>query len=160
MKPFFATSIADRQGHLANKLQKLLPLVLDRFQGIAALVTTETDEIVLRLLQDAAAVIDRAESDTDAIGLHRRRSVELALENSASGHILRIDPDHLLRWIEQDPEELDAVLEQIPGADCTVIGRGPDSFEGLPRRLRETEQIVNHIYALITGFTTGHFLNA
>ncbi len=151
MKPLFATSIADSQGDLINKLEKLLPLVLDRFEGIAVLATTNTDDRILKVLHDAQAFIDRAESDIDSIGLHRRQSVKLAMENSRNGHILYADADHILRWVEQDPRELDLVLARIKGSDCTVVGRGPKSFEALPKRLKETEKIVNHIFSLITG---------
>ena len=89
MKPFFATSIADSQGDLVNKLEELLPLLLDRFQGIAVLATTNTDDRILKILQDAKSFIDRAEPDIDSIGLHRRRSVELALENGKNGDTVR-----------------------------------------------------------------------
>lgn len=151
MKPYFATSIADNKGVLFDKLQALLPLVLDRFQGIGVLLTNTTDDRIVKLLQEADAFIDRAESNIDAIGMHRRRSVALVLENSTEGHILRTDADHLLRWIEQDAEELDLVLERMKDTDLTVIGRGPKSFAALPKRLKDTESIVNHIFALITG---------
>ena len=151
MKPLFATSIADSQGDLINKLEKLLPLVLYRFEGIAVLATTNTDDRILKILQDAQAFIDRAESDIDSIGLHRRQSVKLAMENSRNGHILYADVDHILRWVEHDPRELEQVLERIKGSDCTVIGRGPNSFGALPKRLKETETIVNHIFSLVTG---------
>ena len=150
MKPFFATSIADSQGDITAKLQSLLPQLLDRFQGISALVTSDTDSRILNMLQDANAFLDQAESNVDAIGLHRRKSIELVLENSEKGHIFRSDLDHLLRWVEQNPEELDLALEKIEASDFTVIGRGPNSFDALPKRLKETEKVINHIFFLIT----------
>lgn len=150
MKPFFATSIADSQGDITDKLRNLLPQLLDRFQGISALVTTDTDSRILKILQDANAFLDQAESSIDAIGLHRRRSIELVLENSKNGHIFRSDLDHLLRWIEENPRELDLTLEKIEESDFTVIGRSSNSFDALPQRLKETEKVINHIFFLIT----------
>lgn len=61
------------------------------------------------------------------------------------------DLDHLLRWVETDAGELDDVLDAIPDADCTVIGRGPAAWAALPQRLAQTEAIVNHTFMLITG---------
>jgi hypothetical protein len=61
------------------------------------------------------------------------------------------DFDHLLRWIERDSGELDDVLRRAGSVDCLVIGRGRKSWDALPRRLADTEAIVNEIYALITG---------
>jgi hypothetical protein len=150
-KPFFATIVADRQGHLFGKLRELLPAVLARFQGVTVLATTTTDERVLTLLESVRASIDTGEPDGNAIGRHRRQAIGLALENGVAEHILYADIDHLLRWIENDAIELDLVLQRMRDWDCTVIGRGSRSFAALPRRLLQTETIVNHIYALITG---------
>jgi hypothetical protein len=150
-KPFFATTVADREGHLFGKLRELLPAVLARFQGLAVLATTTTDERVLTLLESVGASIDTTEPDGNVIGRHRRQAIALALEKGVAEHILYADTDHLLRWIENDAVEFDLVLQRMRDWDCTVIGRGPRSFAALPRRLLQTEAIVNHIYALITG---------
>ena len=65
--------------------------------------------------------------------------------------IFYCDLDHLMRWIEADPAELRLTLAAAPEADLLVVGRGAPSFAAEPRRLRETEAAVNHIYALMTG---------
>lgn len=150
-KPMFSTSVDDSEGHLVGKLLELMPVLVSRFQGVAAVITDETDERVLNVFQEAGAAIDRARADLDSIGAHRRRALQLALETSEEGHVLRTDLDHLLRWVEQDPAELDAVLKRIEGSDCTVIGRGPVSTDSLPERLKATESIVNRVYGLVTG---------
>jgi hypothetical protein len=150
-KPIFATTVADRQGDLLDKLRELLPAVTSRFEGITVLATTTTHERVLALLESAGAVVHTSEPNGHIIGRHRRQAVGLALQRGDAEHLLYADADHLLRWIEQDAAELDRVLQQIQDWDCTVIGRGPRSFTALPRRLAQTETLVNHIYALITG---------
>ncbi|MBT4498142.1 MAG: hypothetical protein HOC74_10495 [Gemmatimonadetes bacterium] len=152
MKPIFSTSLDDAEGFLVSKLQDLMPLLTARFRGIAAVITDETDQRALDTFREAGALIDRVKADLDSIGSHRRRSIELALEVGGEGHVFRADLDHLLRWIEQDPAELDATLNLIQQADCTVIGRGPGSSAALPERLKATETIVNHVFGLITSY--------
>ena len=148
-----ATSIADREGELHDKLTQILPALLTRFGSFSAQVTQETDQKVVSLLGQYLAVMDQLPSNVDHIGMHRRRSVELALSSSGGeGTILYIDIDHLLRWFELDVVELDRVLGFLPDYDCSVIGRGPLSMATLPARLRETERWVNHTFMLAKGF--------
>jgi hypothetical protein len=149
--PILTTTISDQSGDLRTKLKQLLPSVLDRFDGLAAFVTTTTHAEVFSLLDDHGVCITTGEPDFDSIGRHRRESLRLALRQTAAEHLLVADLDHVLRWIEIDPIELDRVLQIICTHDCTVIGRGPRSFGSLPDRLAKTEVIVNHIYKLVTG---------
>jgi hypothetical protein len=69
------------------------------------------------------------------------------------GHILYLDLDHALRWLENDAEEMDAAVQRIQRSDCTVIGRGPRSMATLPRRLTMTEGVVNEIFRLVSGLS-------
>ncbi|MBV9418940.1 MAG: hypothetical protein JO348_04140, partial [Alphaproteobacteria bacterium] len=61
------------------------------------------------------------------------------------------DLDHLLRWVEADAGEVRAVLSRGLDADMLVIGRSARTFAAEPKRLQDTERVVNHIYALMTG---------
>lgn len=144
-------TIADRSGHLKSKLASLLPDVLSLFEGAAALVTKETHPEIVTILDGLDVEMARAASDFHHIGMHRRRSVELGLQMSTSDHFLYLDIDHLLRWFENERDELEAILSRLPRADLTVIGRGSEAFASLPARLSSTESIVNRIYGLVTG---------
>jgi len=75
----------------------------------------------------------------------------MALAHSNIPRIVYMDFDHLLRWIENNPSELDRILEATAEYDCAVIGRGPKSLAALPERLASTEAMVNHIFRLTTG---------
>lgn len=147
----YSTTVHDEQGHLTEKLRALMPQLQKRFQSIAVLITQTTDESIKNIFTENNAHIDYAEPNMDHAGRHRRRALELALNEPQMTHILRTDLDHLLRWIEQDATELDRILENIQHSDYTVIGRGPKAFSALPDRLREPEKIINHIFALTTG---------
>jgi hypothetical protein len=61
------------------------------------------------------------------------------------------DVDHVLRWVEARPDEVDAALAAAATTDMLVIGRTDAAMARSPRRLRETEKVVNHVYELMTG---------
>ncbi|MBL4682041.1 MAG: hypothetical protein JKY88_15130 [Pseudomonadales bacterium] len=144
-------TIADREGYLREKLSVLMPEVIKLFRGAAALVTSDTHQEIVETLTGLKVKMARAPSNFNHIGMHRRKSLEVGLEATASNCYLYIDIDHLLRWFENDRPELEAVLNQLPNSDLTVIGRGPKAFEALPARLLTTEAIINRIYCLVTG---------
>ncbi|MEQ7125294.1 hypothetical protein ABN034_12305 [Actinopolymorpha sp. B11F2] len=83
--------------------------------------------------------------------MHRREAVRLASTLDPSV-VLYSDLDNALRWIEADRIEVERHLEELP-ADFVVIGRTDRAMNACPRRLRDTEAIVNHIYQLATGRT-------
>lgn len=146
-----ATTLGDPEGVLASKILEFLPSVLGRFEVVAVLATTATYPGILSLLQEARIFLSTAEPDIDQIGRHRREALRMALAHSNIPRIVHMDFDHLLRWIENNPSELDRILEATAEYDCAVIGRGPKSLAALPERLASTEAMVNHIFRLTTG---------
>lgn len=99
------------------------------------------------MTDDLSARVEREVADGRA-GRHRRVALRLAATFTRS-RILYCDLDHVLRWIEADPIELQSCLSS--SADFVVVGRSADAMEACPARLRETERIINHIYRLATG---------
>ena len=89
-------------------------------------------------------------ADAVLLGKKRRDALALALSLETS-HVLYVDFDRLLHWLEIYPEELSQTLNTIPKSDVTIIGRTPRAFASHPRTMRETEEMVNHIFALTTG---------
>jgi hypothetical protein len=147
-----AVTVHDPGGDFLPGLRRLAgPLRTTFAAGIGALVTAETADRVAGFLADElGADVDRAASDVGSIGRHRRRSVELAL-GARPDVVLYSDVDHVLRWIEARPDEVDAALATGARTDVLVIGRTEAAMERSPRRLRDTERVVNHIYELMTG---------
>jgi len=145
------TAICDPPGTLLNKAARLLPELRRRFPDIAAHVTTDTHEGWFELLSREDVPIATAEASWDHIGRHRRRALQVGLASSRGQFLFYADPDHVLRWVERYPDDLDAALARIGDWDCLVFGRTADAFAAAPRRLRDTEAIVNHIYQLQTG---------
>lgn len=145
------TSLADPPGELLEKAERIWPVLQVRFADIAVHVTDNTHDDWRQFLRRREVPTAQASPDWDHIGLHRRRSIQVGLENSACRNLFYADPDHILRWAEHQPADLDRVLDQIQRWDCLVVERSDSSFNEAPDRLKKTEAIVNTVYKLITG---------
>ena len=119
------------------------------FGALCVVATEQTSDDVVSYLEDGlSATVVRAPANGE-VGRHRRGAVELALR-TRSEPVVYSDLDHVLRWIETAPAEL-ASLVTDSTHDLTVVGRTPRAMRACPARLRQTESLVNHIYALATG---------
>ena len=150
VRPVLATTVHDPRGHFLAGLRRLALPLREIFAGFGVLATAETaPDVVSVLEEDLGAAVSRAPGDAASIGRHRRESVRRALSCDPTV-VLYSDLDHLLRWVETDRVELETVLAPLP-AEFVVVGRTPQAMNGCPRRLRDTEAIVNHIHRLATG---------
>lgn len=145
------TAICDPPGALLEKAARLWPELERRFTDIAVHVTTNTHPGWFELLARNDVPVATADASWDQIGRHRRRALQMGLASSRAPCLFYVDPDHILRWVERNPDDLNGVLTEIGNWDCLVVGRTPAAFAAAPRRLRDTEAIVNHIYTLQTG---------
>ena len=84
------------------------------------------------------------------LGGVRREAVKLAGETGAP-HIFYCDFDRVLHWAEFYPAELATVAQQITKFDFCVLGRTARAFHSHPRVQVETEQIVNNVFAQVSG---------
>ena len=92
----------------------------------------------------------KANYQSGQIGKARRAVLELALQLDYP-LILYCDGDRVLHWAEHYPHELVQVSADITHHDFTVIGRTPRAFASHPRNQRDTEAIVNHVFAQVSG---------
>ncbi len=146
-RPVLAATVHDPDRTFLPALHRTGPALRELFGGFGILATEPTsDDVVSFLEHELGAALGRAPADGN-IGRHRRESVRLASGDSA---VLYSDLDHLLRWIEADRQEVEKVLASLD-ADLIVVGRTARAMAACPRRLRDTEAIVNHIYALTAG---------
>lgn len=144
-----ATAIHDPEGHLLSPIERHVEALRRLFPRIAVNISQATSPALVDAVQthlDAKVIFHQP--DETGIGRFRRDAVRLGLPSDI---VVYSDIDHILRWIEFDAENLAAVLNSRSDADMLVIGRSPSAFAGEPRRLQETERLVNHIYALMTG---------
>ncbi len=146
------TAVCDPPGELLGKAELLWPALRARFSDIAVHVTTNTHAGWFEFLEARDVPMATAAAAWDHIGLHRRRALNVGLTSSTASHLLYADPDHIMRWVERYPADLDRTLATLNAWDCLVIGRSKAAFAAAPRRLRDTEAVVNHTFALLSGF--------
>src|SRR5439155_8292894 len=84
------------------------------------------------------------------IGLSRRAVVALALQLSP-GFVMYCDFDRALHWAEHHPPELAEITKHITGHDFTILGRTQRAYDSHPRVQRDTETIINHVFAVVSG---------
>jgi len=151
-----ATTQHDPDGRLTGQLTRVLPVLTRIFSGIAVQATYASQTPALDLLRSAGALV-RQETSSQFNGLQylgatRRAAIELALGLNAE-FILFCDFDRALHWAEHHAGELVQVAANISARDFTVLGRTDRAFASHPRIQRDTEAIINHVYAANSGTT-------
>jgi hypothetical protein len=146
-----AATIHDPAGRLIEAIPALAPRFREAFAGVACNISDQTHPEVVRLASGLGATMLHA-TGLATVGRARRDSVALALEQGAP-QVIYSDFDHMCRWLERDPAELAALVATQPETDVLIVGRSEAAFAAEPARLRETEQLVNRVYAMITGRT-------
>lgn len=144
----------DLDGRLYDQTERVLPVLTRIFAGLAIQATHATQERMLTLLTGAGALVRCEELEWPTglrhLGLARRTAVGLALQLDAQA-ILFCDLDRALHWAERYPDELAQVAARLAGSDFTVLGRTRRAFESHPRVQRDTEAIINRVYATASG---------
>jgi hypothetical protein len=145
-----ATTQHDPEGRLTGQLTRVLPALTRIFSGIAVQATYASQAPALDSLRSAGALV-RQETSSQFNGLQhlgatRRAAIELALGLKAE-FILFCDFDRVLHWAEYHAGELAQVAASISARDFTVLGRTERAFASHPRIQRDTEAIINHVYA-------------
>ncbi|MCR6673348.1 MAG: hypothetical protein NVV79_18945 [Devosia ginsengisoli] len=140
-------TVHDPVGRLAPATRRLAGSLRQIFPHIALNVSDATRPEVLAELEALGADIMTHAAGEAIIGKARRDAVAMAAGRPA----LYADFDHMLRWIECDPEDLSHVLAEQPEVDMLVVGRSPEALAREPQRLQQSERLVNHVHALLTG---------
>jgi hypothetical protein len=144
----------DPEGKLVNQIGQVLPLLTDIFGGMAICASAIANPSALDRWREAGVLIEQdAPSDTPPylrLGQARRRAVTLAFEHRTS-HVLYVDGDRVLHWAARYPDELREMALTILDHDFTVLGRTPRAFASHPGVQRDTEGILNNVFARATG---------
>lgn len=154
MSVVLATTVHDPGGRMGAQAARALPVLQHVFTRIAAQTTHATGDTTLSMLRDAGALIRQDPAERFAgymkLGRPRRESVELALQCEQS-FIMFCDFDRVIHWADVYPDELAAVVARLPAHDFTVLGRTERAFASHPRVQRDTESIINHVFAMTSG---------
>jgi hypothetical protein len=137
------------------QIQRALPVLKRVFGGLAIRASHRAYQPALDLWAEAGATIAQGAPDQAVerfkLGQARRDAVALALTLDCT-HLLYCDGDRILHWAEQYPEELAYVTRRVTEFDFMVLGRTQRAFDSHPRIQRDTESIVNHVFALVSGW--------
>lgn len=150
-----ATTYHDPRGVLYTQLQRHLPRLQQIFQGLAVNVSPDLHQPSMQLLTNASVnIVQQArnieQDGVPALGQVRRAVIGQAL-TFATPFIMYCDGDRLLHWIERYPDELAAIVAQLPTHDFTILGRTPRAFASHPRIQSDTEAIINQLYQKLSG---------
>ncbi len=144
----------DPEGRLYDQTVRVLPQLKQLFSRIAIQVTHASQPRSLDLLAGAGALVQQEESAQSSsltlLGRARRDALECALRLDAP-MILFCDFDRVLHWAECYPDELARIVGDLTQCDFTVLGRTERAFGSHPRIQRDTEAIVNTVYASVSG---------
>lgn len=146
-----ASTHHDPDGRLHDQTARMLPILMRHVAGLAVCVSDTTQPQSVALLEAAGALI-RYEPGAGLaeLGRARRAAVALGLECGTS-HLVFGDLDRLLHWAEFHEQEWAATLAQVSQHDFTVLGRTQRAFASHPRIQTDTEQVVNEVYARLSG---------
>ena len=140
----------DPHGTLFDQTTRVFPRLRETFADIAVYANAATSPRSIGYLreQGTRVVAEATQTGLNHLGWFRRAAVQLALEGPCP-FIIYCDFDRVLHWMECYPQELTAVAQQIRAYDFTVLGRTPRAFATHPRIQRDTEAIINHVFARV-----------
>lgn len=118
------TALCDPEAELLNKAELLWPKLKLHFDAVAVQITDDTHPAWYRFLEENAVSGAGAPPAWDEIGLHRRRALGVGLNHFNHDRLLYADPDHILRWIERQSDELTQVLKLVGRWDLMMAARG------------------------------------
>lgn len=154
MQTTLAVIYHDPEGRLYEQIGRVLPTLARIFPSIAMHASPTAYPAALRAFADAGARLHQylpGQVPVGAkLGAARRACLEAALTFNTP-FILYCDCDAALHWAEQYPQEMAQVSQCVHARDFTVIGRTPRALDTLPAVQRDTEGMVNRVFASITG---------
>ena len=150
--PCLAATCHDPRGAFAPGVEASAEVLARVFSSVVVNATAETSPATIDALCRARpdVVLARHSAGSVGIGTARLDAVRLACASGAA-HVVHSDLDHVMRWAGVAPAELVDVLGRPPAVDCLVVGRSEAAMAAEPARLRATEGVVNHVFALTAG---------
>jgi hypothetical protein len=146
-----AATVHDPEARLARQLAPgVARLLRETFDAVAIQSAPSTGRGTLEAVERLGARIGFDPGHRRGFGHARREALGLALALDARTTLL-CDFDRILRWAAHHGDELQALPARLTRWDLTVIGRSGRAFASHPRVQRDTESIVNHVFARVSG---------
>jgi hypothetical protein len=153
MHAALAATHHDPQGRLHEHIRAALPQLAAVFDSLAVIHTAATPQASVDVLAAAGAHVLQQPAGSEGsqrLGAARRDVITQAFQTGVP-HVMYCDLDRALHWVLSYPDELAQVAALSAEHDSTVLGRTARAFHSHPRLQRDTERIVNHVYAAISG---------
>jgi hypothetical protein len=133
----------------------MLPRLAALYTDLVVILSPQTPHTTRALLEAGGATVQtsaEAEGAWGGIGRRRREAVNLALAiTTTATHAHLCDFDRILHWAEFHPLELQSLADRLSAHDFTVLGRTARAYASHTRTQRDTEAIINHVFAIASG---------
>ncbi len=150
-----ALTVHEPDERLARLAAARLPALVARYAAVTAFCSGGTHPTLLALLRDhgASVTVDaRLSAGMEQIGEVRRKTLRAGLL-AGTTHLQMCDFDRALHWVAHHPQELTAVIADIPGWDLLVLGRTARAWATHPPYQTETEPLFNKVFCLVSGLS-------
>lgn len=140
--------VHDPEGRVAALLPADLPLLQRHYARISAICGMRTLPATAERLRAAGVeVIDGGDIPVNA----RPYALGVMDAHPEWEHVHLCDFDSALHWARDWPDELDRVNSAIAEHDFLLLGRTARAMASLPEAQRETERLINLLFARTTG---------
>lgn len=140
--------VHDPEGRIAALLPADLPLLQRHYARIFTICGMQTlPATVDRLRAHGVAVLSGGDVPVNA----RPYAIGVMAAHPEWGHVHLCDFDSALHWARAWPEEMDGVNRAIARHDFLLFGRTARATASLPEAQRETERLINLLFARTTG---------
>jgi hypothetical protein len=150
-----AVTVHQPDERLAAMVESNLPALVERYAALTANCSKETHPTIRSLLHSNGALVQVSQEPARGIGTIgqvRRETIRIGLA-AGTPHMQMCDFDRAIHWVAHYPEELDAVIADIPNYDLMVLGRTERAWATHPAYQAETEPLFNRVFALATGLS-------
>lgn len=140
--------VHDPEGRIAALLPADLPLLRRHYARMFAICGMATLPSTIEALRGhGVTVMTGADIPVNA----RPYALGVMAAHAEWEHIHLCDFDSALHWARRWPDELDAVNATIAAYDFLLLGRTARATATLPEAQRETERLINLLFARTTG---------
>jgi hypothetical protein len=147
----------DPDGLNDEQARRILPQLATLYAHIVVILSPQTPDTTHALLEAGGATVQAsadAEGAWGGIGRRRREAVNLALAMATTAtHAHLCDFDRILHWAEFHSLELQSMPDLLSAHDLTVLGRTARAYDSHTRTQRDTEAIINHVFAIASGLS-------
>jgi hypothetical protein len=141
-------ALHDPEGRIGALLPAELPLLQRRYATIVAICGVQTRPATVEGLRaSGVTVISGADIPLNA----RPYALGVMAAHPEWSHVHLCDFDSALHWAHHWPGELDEVNRTIAQHDFLLLGRTARAMASLPEAQRETERLINLLFARTTG---------